>query len=387
MYFFGIFILIITFIVIEKVLHERRLNRIPMRIHVNGIRGKTSVTQLVAAMLRKAGIRTLAKTTGNEPVLIYPDGHEEIISRRGPPRIQEQIQFIKKAAKLNVGAVVAECMALDPQLQLVSEEQMIKSTLGVITNVRPDHLEVMGWDLDDIAESLSQSIPRDGILVTGDPKYFTYFKSRAAEKNTKTYLAEDIKDFSPQKNRKKGYIFRENYLIAKKVCSLLGASPSVVHNKSCDSFFDRRDSGTIIVRNVNNTLYFIDAFSANDIDSTRIIQRIALNEKKCPRPYIALLNNRADRPLRMLSFVSYLSQEPTYNYIMLIGDNQRMAKRYFRREGKKENIIILESRNSEKLIQEIYHKLSTRTFTMVGMGNYKGLGGEISRFIKHRGEK
>ena len=175
MYFFGIFILIITFIVIEKVLHERRLNRIPMRIHVNGIRGKTSVTQLVAAMLRKAGIRTLAKTTGNEPVLIYPDGHEEIISRRGPPRIQEQIQFIKKAAKLNVGAVVAECMALDPQLQLVSEEQMIKSTLGVITNVRPDHLEVMGWDLDDIAESLSQSIPRDGMLVTGDPKYFNYF--------------------------------------------------------------------------------------------------------------------------------------------------------------------------------------------------------------------
>jgi hypothetical protein len=36
---------------------------IPVRIHVNGIRGKSSVTRLIAAALREAGIRTVAKTT------------------------------------------------------------------------------------------------------------------------------------------------------------------------------------------------------------------------------------------------------------------------------------------------------------------------------------
>src|SRR5512136_871056 len=98
---------------------RRRLKGIPIRIHVNGTRGKSSVVRLIAAALREAGIRTLAKTTGTLPTLIHPDGREEAIRRRGPSRIQEQIGFIKKAARMRVEAVVVECMALDPSLQFI----------------------------------------------------------------------------------------------------------------------------------------------------------------------------------------------------------------------------------------------------------------------------
>ena len=34
------------------------------RIHVNGIRGKSSVTRLIAAALREGKVKTLGKTTG-----------------------------------------------------------------------------------------------------------------------------------------------------------------------------------------------------------------------------------------------------------------------------------------------------------------------------------
>lgn len=52
--------------VTENMLHRRALERIPIRILVNGTRGKTTVTRTIAAALNAAGIRTYAKTTGSE---------------------------------------------------------------------------------------------------------------------------------------------------------------------------------------------------------------------------------------------------------------------------------------------------------------------------------
>ena len=225
MLYIILLLLILSFLISEKIFHERRIKRIPIRIHINGTRGKSSVTRLITTALREKGIRTLAKTTGTIPTLIYPDGHEEVFLRRGPSRIQEQIKVIKKAAKMNAEAVVLECMAIDPHLQSVSEEKMIESTIGVITNVRQDHLEVMGKNLDDIAESLSHTIPRNGVLITTDHRYSIYFRSLAASKNTEFYPPEEP-EFVPEQEPERKSIFGENLSIAKKVCSHLGITPS-----------------------------------------------------------------------------------------------------------------------------------------------------------------
>jgi gamma-polyglutamate synthase len=387
MYFALFLLMIVVFLVREKICNERRLNGIPIRIHVNGIRGKTSVTRLIAAALRESGIRTLAKITGDEPVLIYPDGKEEIIQRRGPVRIQEQIRFVKKAADLHAEAIVIECMALDPHLQCVSETQMIKSTVGVITNVRQDHMEIMGKSLDDIAEALSQTIPKKGLLVTSDERYFAFFKARAAERDTKAFLSENKKDECHQGNRGEPSVLRENILIADKVCSLVAIAASPAHGSLAHKDTDKTYPNIIIMNLDGKKLYFIDAFSANDIDSTRLIQQMTLHKTYFPRPYIALLNNRADRPLRMLSFLSYLTLDPTYDYVVLLGDNQRMAKKYIQRKGRTSGIIILKSLTPDKLLDEIYQQISSNEFTIVGMGNHKGLGGEVARFIQRRGKK
>ena len=60
--------------VTENMLHRRALERIPIRILVNGTRGKTTVTRTIAAALNAAGIRTYAKTTGSAARRIDPDG-------------------------------------------------------------------------------------------------------------------------------------------------------------------------------------------------------------------------------------------------------------------------------------------------------------------------
>ena len=139
---------------IEFQLHSRSLKSIPLRIHVNGTRGKSSVTRLVAAGLREGGLKTFEKTTGTSPRVIDPQGKDRIIHRLRLPSIGEQVRLLRYFATEKHDAVVMECMALQPQYQWIAEHQMIKSHIGVITNVRPDHLEEMGPTEEDVAHSL-----------------------------------------------------------------------------------------------------------------------------------------------------------------------------------------------------------------------------------------
>ena len=93
--------------VIENLLHQRRLGRIPVRIHVNGTRGKSSTTRLIAAGLRAGGLRVIAKTTGAAARLITEDGSELPIARSsGRANISEQMRIIRLAAQRRADAVI-----------------------------------------------------------------------------------------------------------------------------------------------------------------------------------------------------------------------------------------------------------------------------------------
>ena len=86
-------ILLVTFGIIEFQIHLQSLNNIPLRIHVNGTRGKSSVTRLIAAGLREAGIKTYAKVTGTSPRVIDNRGIDRIIHRLRLPSIGEQVRL------------------------------------------------------------------------------------------------------------------------------------------------------------------------------------------------------------------------------------------------------------------------------------------------------
>src|SRR6478752_4099787 len=91
--------------VVERLLHQRNLDSFSIRVHVNGTRGKSSVTRLIAAGLRAGGVRTCAKTTGTLPRFILPDGSEEPIYRVGPPNVSEQLAIVARARELGAHAL------------------------------------------------------------------------------------------------------------------------------------------------------------------------------------------------------------------------------------------------------------------------------------------
>lgn len=174
-------------------------------------------------------------------------------------------------------------------------------------------------------------------------------------------------------------LFPENAAVAREVCSLLNV------NLSGESGPVGR-TGVVRVPVRGRRIHFVDAFSANDVQSSAIAQEAVLSRYDCPRPFVALLNNRADRPLRMRSFVSYLSGQDGYEYIVLVGESRWSARRLLRREGRRQRVLVLGTRDPAKLLDEICRAISQSEFTLFGLGNFRGVGARLSDHLYRESE-
>lgn len=161
---------------LERVAHQRKLARIPIRVHVNGTRGKSSVTRLIAGGLRAGGIRTCAKTTGTLPRMILPHETEYPVFRPSRANVIEQLRIVRTAEEHQAQALVMECMALIPFLQWLCEFRLVNATHAVITNARPDHLDVMGPGEQDVALALGGMIPAGKKLFTCEQRNLGIFE-------------------------------------------------------------------------------------------------------------------------------------------------------------------------------------------------------------------
>src|SRR5690606_31475311 len=170
----------ITWLGLAALAHDRRRRTVPVRIHVAGSRGKTTVTRLIGAALRQSGLRVLVKTTGTDPLLILPDGTERSWPRWGPPSISEQVRFFREARRQRADAVVLESMAIEPEYLWASEHYLVRATHAVITNVRPDHAEVVGTHPLAAANAMSLVIPRGAKLFLAEEAAVAPITGRAA---------------------------------------------------------------------------------------------------------------------------------------------------------------------------------------------------------------
>ena len=291
--------------------HHDRLDQLDVRIHVNGIRGKSTVTRLLGGVLREGGYRAVAKTTGSAARVIGPDGAEAPIPRRGAPTIYEQVDVVKSHVSSEIDALVIECMAVRPAYQKYSQDFLVKSDITVITNVREDHQEEMGETLIEIADSLSATIPRGGVLITAEdrPALRQRLARNAAALGSRFVYAdpigvadEDLLDFD--------YVqFKENLAIGFAVARLLNIPREVALRGMVKSV---PDVGVVRLHSYDvggAEVLWVPLFAANDRESVILTFQALAPYFPKGAPIVGILNNRLDRGRRAQLFATMVPDD------------------------------------------------------------------------------
>ena len=370
-----IFFLII-FGLFENYYHQQSVQSIPIRIHVNGTRGKSSVTRLIAAGLREGKIKTFAKTTGTTPRIINEKGNDVEIHRLRSASIGEQIKLMRYFSKKKPDALVIECMAVNPQYQWISEQKIVQSTLGVITNVRPDHLDEMGTTNHEIALSLSNTIPFNSKLLTSE--YDTIEPLKHISNERQSLLEQsDIKDIPKNYLDKFPFIEHpENIALALKVCLEVGVSKDIALKGMLKT---QPDPGSLFIWDLlykENKCKFISGFAANDPSSTLMVWNLVdnrLSGKSC-----IFLNTRNDRRYRTIQLVELVLKHIKPNLFLIRGDNIKSILNNYKSIDTEIEIFDMNS-NQEQIVEKI---IKLNGYYILGIGNIVDWGEKFVQKIK-----
>ena len=379
--------LLISMGVFELLLHRRRLGRIPIRIHVNGTRGKTSVTRLIAAGLREAGVRTLAKTTGTVPRFILPNGREVPVYRPGGANVIEQKQSVTMAAAQRAEALVVECMALQPQLQWLSESKLVRATHGVITNARPDHLDVMGPTEDDVARALAATVPIKGVFLTAERHHRPFFEEVARDRGSRFHAAEDISEtLTTEEINAFPYLeHKDNIELALAVCQEIGIDKETALRGMWTA---KPDPGAMTESQVDffgRHLVFVNGFAANDPTSTRYIWEQSLRRHSELTRRIAVFNCRSDRADRSEQLAESYAGWTQADEVVLLGSGQYIFARAAVQSGLDPTRLVFVDRTHPADIFEILLGLAEPSALVMGLGNIAGPGLALAEYFANRG--
>ncbi len=367
-----IIVILLILGVIESRIHINSINKIPIRIHVNGTRGKSSVVRLIAAGLREGGLKTFAKTTGTIPRIINQKGKDLELHRLRSATIGEQIKLIRFFGKKSPDALIIECMAVNPQYQWISEHKIVKSTLGVITNVRRDHVDEMGNTIKDIAYSLSNTIPFNSKVFTSEKLSLKYLKNIANQRNSEIIESSTYSVDSDYMDKMPYLEHIENVNLALAVCEQAG----IKRKKALDGMLKTNpDPGALLIWSLNNNNKFISAFAANDPDSTfKVWKLIKLKEKN---KICFFLNSRDDRRYRTIQLIDLVLNRINPDLFIVRADNVESEIAKYSNKIKIKNFTMKSNQNDV-----INYILKLNQYTIVGIGNIVGWGEDFIKELK-----
>lgn len=349
------------YLIIESFLIRYYRKHIKCVIHVNGIRGKSTITRLIDASLREFGFNVMSKTTGTIPTIIDKYNNEIVIKRFAPSNIREQVRILRKAYKDKIDYLILECMAVTPELQKACEENILKANITIISNIREDHIGEMGNNKIELAKALSLTVPSNGYLITSPNELNSILKEICDQKNTKFIETKEYKgeDFDT---------FNDNIAIALEVANILNLDKDT-YLKGLAKY--KKDPGALSIHTIGNST-LINGLSINDYESTKIVYD-KLKESMDLDELVVLINNRIDRPGRLLSLIKLFEHIKTTK-VILTGSNYLYCKYLINK--KYPHIMVTKLDNVSDLTNEK---------VILAIGNIKNKGLEILEYYKKGG--
>ncbi len=384
------FVTILVSLGIESARLDRIRRALVLRIGVTGTRGKSSVTRLIAAALRGAGYRVVAKTTGSRPMLIHSDGSEERLDRAGAPSILEQKKLLFLARDEGADAVVSEIMSVLPENQAVESAKILGLNVCVLTNVRVDHESEQGSSKPEVAKALSSSVPSGGVLVCAAGADLPELRGEAARKGSVLRVAPPrMPEAMRAKMPRLAYDeFDDNLATALETCLALGLDGEQALLSMADAVPDlgALRSWSWIDEESGAAVTFTNAFAANDVESSlAVLDRISSRPAGSnAAPLVGILNLRADRGERTLQWLrAFLDGLPSgLAAIHAIGFHAGLVRRRLAAAGIRCGAE--SGRDPEALFRRLLETYPSG-FRAVGLGNMAGPGAAIVDWFARRG--
>lgn len=382
----GILVLIVSGLTLEAISHRRQLRKIRLRVHVNGTRGKSSVTRLIAAGLRAGGLRVAAKTTGTLASFIFPDGQEEPIFRIGHTNIIEQVKIVRRAAQLQVDALVIECMAVQPLLQALCESKLVRSTHGVLTNARPDHLDVMGPTAQDVALALAGTMPINGQFFTTAQQYVNTFVMAAADRHTTLHHIDEaqILQVSDEEIARFAYTeYKDNVALALAVCQHIGVPRAVALQGMWEAIPDPGALTVYTIHHQGHDITLVNGFAANDPVSTETLWHKMRERFKQHEDKLLLMNCRVDRKQRSVQMAEAITSWELPDRVVAIGEYTQAFNSVMRKAelDTKTELVLGEGWTVEQILALAVSKPGPRHL-LVGIGNIAGIGFKLVDYFR-----
>ena len=359
-----LFITVLVLGIVENAVLKKRIERTPVRILVNGTRGKSSVTRMLVAALNGCGIRTFGKTTGSEARFILPDlSEEEVPRKKGIMMVQEHNMLFKKASIQNCQAIVCECMAIREENQRIIGDKLFRPTITVITNARVDHVDQMGDTEQETSRVLCRSIGKSSDVFTSDSVVEDVLK----DGDCNVHLAGPLDEEYEVWLEKFGFpVHAENLALVLEVCRSLGLEDEDVLKAVIRTVPDCGMTGDMEV----DGHLVINGFASNDAGSARV-----LLEGRNMDDVTVIYNNRCDREFRLKMFAS-LFAEAGVTDLTVIGDNVNKCRRFFSK--------VLGDGVVKEGCGRPDADIGMSRRTVVCMGNIKGAGQALLQYCADR---
>ena len=315
---------------------QQARDRIGWRVHVNGIRGKSTVTRYLAAIFRAAGYRTFGKTTGSAARILHIDGLDVDVARRGLPNVNEQVRILWDFSRQQAEVAVMECMAVNPIYAEWLEQKVMQSHLGIITNVRLDHTDYLGENLPEIARSLARTTPSSGLLISaeGDPALQEILRTEATQRGTQLLLADAAAVHSSSLAGFNHFAIEANVSIGLLVADQLGMNREEALQAMQTA---EPDPGAFRLQQLHwqgRRISWANLFAVNDRESfLELCRRLFALYPQHQR--VVILNNRHDRQTRVTLFTE-LAVQLEFELVVSFGDFEAQVNKVleqYQRQG------------------------------------------------------
>ena len=255
----------------------------------------------------------------------------------------------------------------------------------MITNVREDHLDVMGPTVENVALAICGTIPKNGILFTAEQHFIELMRDTAKKLNTKV-IQIDPSVVTPEELAGFSYLeHKDNVALALAVCEHFG-----VNRKDAIKGMQEVKPDPGVLRKYDLafdgvTVEFVNAFAANDPDSYLAIWQMLHLHKGDSKQLVVLVNSRRDRIQRAEQLGEFIATRLEADKFIISGEATRPLYNKALKSGLNPSMITDLGGNSAVDIFEYMRKTIKQDTIVVGIGNIVGLGDEIVRYFANRG--